>query len=129
MALAVSFRAYRWAAWAWGTTTSEAPARAVFEAHPEFQHLGRRPFGTNQRHGRSHVKHTPDNLTQESNAGQSGAFLCRSSGSWRDVTTVYTRSAFDRLPARIGDADTGYRDLALAHSHDLTARRGEPIAH
>src|SRR5215831_14844359 len=67
---------------------------------------------------------------QESNAGQAAAFLrsTGSSGRWRDVTTVYARLAFDRLPASVRDGDASGRDLAFVHSHGLSTRRGESIA-
>jgi len=45
-----------------------------------------------------------------------------------DMTTVFARSIYDRLPASVGDADASYRDLTFANCHGLSARRGEPIA-
>jgi hypothetical protein len=55
-----------------------------------------------------------DSLTQESNAGHSGAFLGE---AW---------STFDRLPAGVRDHHAGKLDLPPAHPHGLAVRRGEP---
>jgi hypothetical protein len=41
---AASCRVCRWAAWACGNIISEAPARAVLKAYPEFRVLEPRPL-------------------------------------------------------------------------------------
>jgi len=68
-----------WAAWAYGNITSEAPARAVIKAYPEFRFPEPRPSGgANQQEGPGpREARSQSRLTQESNAGHSGAFLDR----------------------------------------------------
>lgn len=79
MVRAASCLACCWAAWACGNITSEAPARAVIKAYPEFRFPEPRPSGgANQQEGPGpREARSQSRLTQESNAGHSGAFLNR----------------------------------------------------
>ena len=68
------------------------------------------------------------NLTQQSNAGHSGAFLApkgHSLASGGNVATVCAQSTFERPLSCVGDSDAGDRNLLPAYC--LAMRRGKAV--